>query len=175
MFREVVCRRWEMWFVSLLALVAPFAVMAVAPGEADASTGITSYRYTSEPGDYIGDGEQNYYTAAVSSISIKGTSADLTVVIERGGETWDMQLAAPKGERLHPGRYYDAERAPFRTGVAGLDVSGDGRGCNSSTGTLTIDRITFNAAGQVATLNASFVQQCEGAAPALRGKIRYYA
>ena len=47
MFRDTVCRRWEMWFVSLFALAAAFAVMAAAPGKADAGTGTTLYRYTS--------------------------------------------------------------------------------------------------------------------------------
>ena len=54
MSRGTVCRSWEMWFVSLFVLVAAFAVMAFAPGKAEAATGTTSYRYTSEPGDYIG-------------------------------------------------------------------------------------------------------------------------
>jgi hypothetical protein len=40
---------------------------------------------------------------------------------------------------------------------------------------LTIREITFDTAGKVATLDASFVQHCEGEAPALRGRIHHYA
>jgi hypothetical protein len=151
-----------MWFVGLFVLIAALAVMAVAPAKADASTGTTSYSYTSEPGDYIGRGEQNLYRASDSSISVQGTSAYLTVVVERGGERWSVDLAAPRGETLHPGRYYDAERASFRTGRApGLDVSGNGRGCNEVWGTFSIRQISTDSSGRVTMLEATFVQNCE--------------
>lgn len=58
---------------------------------------------------------------------------------------------------------------------AGLDVTNDGRGCNESAGTLTIREITFNVLGNVAALNATFVQYCDADTAALRGKIHYYA
>jgi hypothetical protein len=177
MLRNTVCRRWEMWFVSLFALVAAFAVMGAAPGKADAGTGTMLYRYTSEPGDYIGAGKQELYTTADSSISIQGTSAYLTAVVERGGETWYVDLAAPKGETLHPGRYYEAERAAFRPGRApGLDVSGHGRGCNEVWGSFAIRQISTNSSGQVTMLEATFVQNCESPqAPALKGTVKYRA
>jgi len=40
---------------------------------------------------------------------------------------------------------------------------------------VALREITFDSMGKVATLNASFVQHREGEAPALRGKIHYYA
>jgi hypothetical protein len=167
----------ELYLASLLAVIAAFAVMVVAPGRADASTGNTSYKYTSEPGDYIGAGEQNFYTAADSSISIQGTSANLTVVVERAGESWYVNLAAPRGETLHPGRYYDAERAPFRTGRSpGLDVSGHGRGCNEVWGSFAIRQISTDSSGRVTMLEATFIQNCESPlAPALRGTVKFHA
>jgi hypothetical protein len=166
-----------MWFVGLFVLIAALAVMAVAPAKADASTGTTSYSYTSEPGDYIGRGEQNLYRASDSSISVQGTSAYLTVVVERGGERWSVDLAAPRGETLHPGRYYDAERASFRTGRApGLDVSGNGRGCNEVWGSFSIRQISTDSSGRVTMLEATFVQNCESSlAPALKGTVRFHA
>jgi hypothetical protein len=177
MFNERVLGRRELCLASLVAVIAAFAVMVVATGKADAGTGITSYKYTSEPGDYIGAGEHNSYTAADSSISIQGTSAYLTVAIERGGESWFVDLAAPRGETLHPGRYYDVERAVFRTGRApGLDVSGHGRGCNEVWGSFSIRQISTDSAGRVTMLEATFVQNCESPlAPALKGTVKFHA
>ena len=88
-------------------------------------------------------------------------------------DDWDVSIKAPTGKTLQAGSYSTTRFGG--TGTAGLDVSGDGRGCNTSTGTLTIHKITFDTAGKVATLDASFVQHCEGEAPALRGRIHYYA
>ncbi len=177
MSRARVIRRWEMWFVSLFALIAAFAMMAVAPGKADASTGVTSYRYTSEPGDYIGAGSKGFYTAADSKISMQGTAAYLTVAIDSGDDRWNVELAAPKGEMLHPGKYYNAERAAFRTGRApGLDVYGNGRGCKRVWGSFSIRQIATDSTGKVTMLEATFVQHCGSAtAPALKGTVKFNA
>jgi hypothetical protein len=98
------------------------------------------------------------HRASDSSISIQGTSAYLTVVVERGGERWSLDLAAPRGEALHLRSYFDAERASFRTGRApGLDVSGSGRGCNEGWGTFSIRQISTDSSGGVTMLEATFV------------------
>ena len=55
----------------------------------------------------------------------------------------------------------------------GLSVFGDGRGCNTLTGSFTILGISSDAAGNVTALAATFEQHCEGAAPALRGTIHF--
>ena len=72
---------------------------------------------------------------------VSGTAGFLTVSVTSGAEWWHIDLAAPRGETLRPGVYHDAERAAFRTGRApGLDVSGDGRGCNEVYGEFAVDQ-----------------------------------
>src|SRR5262249_16706273 len=73
---------------------------------------------------------------------------------------------------LQVGTYDTARFADL--GHAGLDVFGDGRTCNQSSGTLTIGSITFNAQGQVTGLKAKLQQHCENGVPGLYGPIRYY-
>jgi hypothetical protein len=137
----------------------------------------TEYRYTSQPGDYIGGGTSNSYTPANATITIRGAADYLTISVTTSTEFWYIDLAAPAGELLHPGTYYNAERAPFRTGRApGLDVSGDGRGCNEVWGTFAINQIQTNAAGDVIVLDATFTQQCESStAPLLQGVVKFKA
>ena len=85
-------------------------------------------------------------------------------------------LAPPSGQQLHVGTYTDAQRAAFRDpGHPGLDVSGDGRGRNTLTGSFTIPQLVVDATDAVTALAATFPQHCEGAAPALHGTIRYCA
>jgi hypothetical protein len=140
-------------------------------------TAETSYRYQSEPGDYIGGGQSNRYNSKNATIGLSGTAENLTFSVVTQTEFWFLQLAAPAGELLHPGHYYDAERASFRTGRApGLDVSGDGRGCNQVWGGITINQIEADANGTVTLLDATFIHQCESStAPRLFGAGKYNA
>jgi hypothetical protein len=136
------------------------------------------FAYSSVQGDYIGQGETRSFTPANSTFSVYGNSENVTVSIDgNNGDWWFIELAAPRGTRLAPGRFVDAERAPFRTGrSAGVDVSGNGRGCNEIWGEIGVRQITFDKSGAIATFEASFLQRCEGPnSPALAGVVRYKA
>ena len=50
------------------------------------------------------------------------------------------------------------ERSP--TATAGLDIQGDGRGCNQVAARFTIDEATFDASGNVLTFAARFETHC---------------
>jgi len=53
-------------------------------------------------------------------------------------------------------------------------VFGDGRGCNTLTGSFTVVEVVYGN-GSVTSFDALFEQHCEGATPALRGEIRFNA
>src|SRR5215469_16603436 len=103
----------------LLALTGVLAGVqqhrVTAAGE-DITEPRTLFAYQSEPGDYIGQGMSNQYTTDNATISMRGTAQYLTFSVFTTGEFWFINLAAPSGEILHPGVYFRAERAPFRTG-----------------------------------------------------------
>ncbi len=162
--------------VSAMAIALAMVIAASKP--ADASLAARSmYQYTSDSGDYIGGGGAKRYTPANATISVSGTAAFLTVSVRNDTDWWSIDLAAPKGEKLHRGMYYDAERAAFRTGSApGLDVSGNHRGCNEIYGSFAINQIATNASGKVIMLDATFTQHCESpTAPALKGRVMFNA
>lgn len=92
------------------------------------------------------------------------------------GSWWDARFAAPSGtgvllEQVYP----TAERYPFQPpGVAGLSVTGDGRGCNQSSGRFQIHRLSYNATGQLSEFLATFEQLCEkNASNVLRGCVKF--
>ncbi|MFJ9543380.1 hypothetical protein ACIRPX_39960 [Streptomyces sp. NPDC101225] len=150
-------------------------------GTASAATGVpsavTKYRYTSEAGDYIGQGGSAVYTPSTATVSVGGDAQYVRFRVSTDDEWWDVDLAAPSGEQLHPGVYRDAERAAFRTGRSpGLDVSGDGRGCNEVYGQFSVNQIETDASGAITVLDATYTQHCESAgAPALKGVLKYRA
>ncbi|CAL9518478.1 hypothetical protein [Streptomyces sp. enrichment culture] len=138
---------------------------------------VTSYRHTSEAGDWVGQGGSVAHTPSTARITVDGALEGVRLRAESDTEWWEVELAAPAGEKLHPGVYRDAERASSRTGRApGLDVSGQSRGCNTIHGRFTIHQIEADASGAVTVLDATYTQRCDTAdAPALTGVVKYRA
>lgn len=153
------------------ALAAPAAAASGTP------TAVTRYTYTSQAGDYIGQGVTATYKPSTATITAGGSADYVRFHVSTGDEWWDVDLAAPQGEKLHPGVYRDAERASFRTGRSpGLDVSGDGRGCNEVYGQFSVNQIETDTSGAITVLDATYTQHCESAtAPALKGVVKYRA
>ena len=87
---------------------------------------------------------------------------------------WDLyfdssQLSAPLGAQVYEG----AERWPFQSpGRPGLDVSGDGRGCNTVTGRFQIETLKLTGSS-LTSFTATFEHHCEGGTLALRGCVHY--
>jgi len=130
-----------------------------------------SYAFQSDPGDYIGGGNDKRYSNSTSTFTLTGDGTSLQYRVSGLRDTWTAIIGPPTGQVLQTGTY-DTARFADSTHAA-LDVFGDGRGCNQSSGTLTISSITFNEQGQAATLSASFEQHCENVVPALHGTIHH--
>lgn len=151
------------------------ALMAMA---ATAQAQVTSLSMTSDPGDFIGGGQTTFLTPADGTFSASqnfdgGVSIDF---FGQPGIFWFLDFAAPFNQPLTVGTYTSATRFPFQaSNVPGLDVAGDGRGCNTLTGSFTVLEISYGPNSTVNAFDATFEQHCEGATPALRGEIRFNA
>ncbi|WP_086821255.1 hypothetical protein [Allokutzneria sp. NRRL B-24872] len=171
-------RRYGTVLLGLILLLTPGMANA-APKKTAERAPVSSYEFVSEAGDYVGGGATRSYVAPKDSVTLSGNAETLTLGVRSadGKEWWDVQIAAPRGQRLQPGVYRDAERASFRTGRApGLDVGGTGRGCNQVWGEFAVDQIETDASGAVTVFEATFTQNCEGPkAPALKGTVRWQA
>lgn len=146
------------------------------PLQAFAYGGRTRVVMHSESGDYIGQGRDWQYTPANARISMRGTRSYVGFAVSgANGDWWYADFAPPSGDILTVGRYANATRYPFNGSGAGLDVSGNGRGCNTLTGEFTVTWATFDASGEARSFAADFVQHCEGQTPALRGTFEFRA
>lgn len=148
-------------------------VVALACGRSAQADPGTFLFLDSQPGDFIGGGIQQTFTPADSTFSESYDGSLLTVsVFPFAGGFWFVNLAAPPGQPLVPGTYTGAVRAAFRgPGQPGIDIFGDGRGCNTDTGTFTVNTAVYGPSNYVQTFDATFEQHCEGATPALLGEI----
>jgi parallel beta-helix repeat protein len=139
----------------------------------------TSLTMSSDPGDYIGGGQDYFYGANDGYFEASLNSAHgVSVIFDTPGFShwWYLDFAAPYGDPLAVAPYTDATRYPFEApSEPGLSVAGDGRGCNMLTGSFEVKEVVYGPGDTIVSFRATFEQHCEGALSALRGEIRFHA
>jgi len=153
-----------------LALLA--AVLLASPLEAQ-----TFLHLDSEEGDYIGQGEELFLDETQGTFTAT-RNFDNGVTVNFRTESfstwWTLTFAAPRDAELIPGPYQRATRWPFQSPTKpGLDVYGNGRGCNTLTGRFDVLEVQYGASGEIERFAATFEQHCEGNEPALLGEVRF--
>src|SRR4051794_6867728 len=149
------------------------ALMLLAPGAAHAATA-TAVTMLSDSGDYIGGGTPRLFHPGNAQITAGGNGGDLTLNVSGGtsGDSYSLEFAAPPGQQLAPGVYDNAQRAPFReAGRPGIDIGGDGRGCNTIEGRFEVKAISIASSGALERLWIVYEQHCEGGTAALFGEV----
>jgi uncharacterized repeat protein (TIGR01451 family) len=138
--------------------------------------GQTSVLLLSDANDYIGGGRIHSYTRANSVLSFSPNGGSLRVTVA-GDEDWTGEFDLPSGvTQFVPGTYTNLTRAPFRNAaVGGLEWSGEGRGCNTLTGSITVNSASYSAPNVLDAIDLSFEQHCEGGSAALRGHVVWIA
>lgn len=160
-----------------LAVVASLVTL-VTPASAD--TGYSAWQMSGDDGEFITAGATHSYAPPTTAFSISGSAAAVYITAIQPGfaHFWYADFRAVAGESLTAGTtYVGVERAAVASaGHPGLDISGDGRSCNTVTGTFTVNEIATDPdTGDLLRFAATFEQHCEGLAPAARGTILYNA
>jgi len=133
--------------------------------------------YASPPGEYVGQGETVRIEAEPEQWQRGGTGSTGAGVAHLyfGVAGWTLDVAAPEGQVLGERGYPNATRYPFQSpGEPGLDFSGDGRGCNSLTGSFTIRDLVLENGSTIARVHLTFTQLCEGFEPGLTGEVQLF-
>lgn len=127
----------------------------------------TFIKIESQTGDYIGGGLTATFTDAISL----STGTNSRIQFSGGGFSYNFE--APY-DNLTEGYYEGATRYPFNaTGIPGLSISGNGRGCNSITGRFIVHELSFDDNINVLSAAIDFEQHCGNTVAALFGYIRY--
>jgi hypothetical protein len=125
----------------------------------------------SDPGDWVGGGGTYLLTPSNSTIMATASGAHVTIDAAAGfaGEFVGMNVLS----QLQPGYYADLRRFPFNNPTkGGMNVAAFNRGCNVLSGWFVVDGVTYSG-GTLTSIDLRFEQHCEGAVPALRGKIHW--
>ncbi|MEV4539846.1 hypothetical protein AB0J82_39345 [Asanoa sp. NPDC049518] len=155
----------------LLATVGGLFVAGAAYAQKVSSGSVS---FSGDQGDYITQGDSYAYsTGGGDGLTVSSaTGSTVSVSINAyNGDWWTLTFDAPGTQKLAPRTYSAAHRYPFNGTGPGLELSGEGRGCNELTGSFTVTKATFGADGYVQAFDATFEQHCEGGAAAARGKV----
>jgi hypothetical protein len=153
--------------IGALAFLA--SLLIAAPAAASSASLFAS------PGEFVTGGIPHVYDDSNSSITLSGTNADVTMHIAgTNGSSFALEFAAKPGSTLQPGVYKNVERAALRSANRpGLDVTGNGHGCNTVSGWFEVEDIASDAFGQVERLKVLYEFHCEGLPAAIFGEVRY--
>jgi hypothetical protein len=134
------------------------------------------FTMNSEAGDYIGAGRDWHYSLFDSNITAKRNYDNGVSISINGSDRWSADFAAENEVELQPGEYASAERFPFQDqDIAGLSISGNGRGCNKSVGSFDVVSLVWEN-DQPVEFKATFEQHCEQeSAPLLSGEVAFNA
>ena len=164
--------------LNTLKVFVTATLLHLAPGGDTANAvEVTSFRATSDPGDFIGQGFDGSYTpetAGFSATQHSGYSVSVNVWATELAEFWSLDFAAPYAQPLAPGVYLGARNWPLASEPR-LDISALGHGCISATGRFEVLEIQYGPGLEVLSFRARFQQFCDGSLSSLQGEIRYRA
>ncbi|HEY5197099.1 MAG TPA: hypothetical protein VIJ51_08735 [Solirubrobacteraceae bacterium] len=139
--------------------------------------GTTEMALESDPGDWIGGGVDSFYDESSADITASGTRESVSFAVAGDdGSYMTADFVPGNNDILVPGATYtDASRYGFSNEGTGMDVTGNGRGCNVLSGEFTVTDIDFDPEGNLLDAGVTFVQHCENGTPALRGAFEWRA
>ena len=141
--------------VTLLLLSSLFSAVA------SASTPTTFLTLHSQPGDYIGQGITQTLTPADGTFSVSNSSDAVSISFHTPSysQFWYLDFGSASTAKFGWGEYDGAQRTAFRSPTRpSIDVSGDGRGCNTDTGRFLVSDFALNTDGTIARLAIDFEQ-----------------
>lgn len=122
------------------------------------------------PGDWVHPGQQ--LLGALSASSWVDANGPYDVRVRGAVDYWNVELLKSP---FAAGIFEGAVRATSTSWGGGVDVFGNGRGCNTIAGRTQILSASFDAQGNPLELTATFEQSCEAFMPVLRGCVHWQA
>ena len=156
---------------------APTPGSTLPPGSMSVPTSGT-FLYLVKTNTATGTYEQ-LYTTADSTFDWSypySNNNQFHVSVVQGSYThfWSLDIAAPQGSDLVRGHYDGAIRIVSRTATPtpGLDLTGDGQGCNEVHGSFDVDEFTFAWDWEVSVFQATFHFYCDNSLVLQHGRVR---
>ncbi len=144
----------------------------------DPVVGSWSFGFTSDPGEYLGQGETWQHGSAYGEtvnidVFAAGDIIQFAAQTRDGDANWTGTWSSGDGTPLRTGTY--TTPSDGSAGAAWQGYAGDYRGCGRFTGSFSISALAYDASGALRTLRLSFEAHCEGLPEAIRGSFAFDA
>ena len=144
----------------------------------DPVVGSWSFGFTSDPGEYLGQGKTWQHGSAFGEtvnmdVFAAGDIIQFAATTRDGDANWTGTWSSGDGAPLRVGTY--ATPADGSPGAAWQGYAGDYRGCGRFSGSFTISALAYDASGALRTLRLSFEAHCEALPEAIRGSFAFDA
>jgi hypothetical protein len=132
---------------------------------------VTYLRFESAAGDFIGQGKSYAYERG--ELTLRAGQGGVSCQVAPFGN-WNLGFRAGQGRNLDVGEYRGAKRGSFSGESPGIELYGNGRGCNTISGEFRVWEFERNG-NTVVRFAVDFVQLCDEKMPPLVGMLRYYS
>jgi hypothetical protein len=131
-----------------------------------------SFSVVSAAGDPIGLGITKSYFGDTSDFALSGNTGSAQFAVTGQRDDWLASIQPPSGQALRIGTF--STHALHDSSHAGLNFVSSGHSCSDNNGTLAINNIQTDTAGNVIGLYAVFNITCVGSTAPFSGTIRYH-
>ena len=149
-----------------LTIIIGSALTCLTATPAYAVTGIL----IESSGEYLGQAQTFEINDSIDAF----VNADNSVSVVAAFENWTFTFDNAGAGQLLDGFYEEASRYPFQSSVRpGLDVSGDGRGCNALTGHFVVLQAEYGPGPSVTSFAADLTLFCDGSPRPFQASVRF--
>lgn len=154
--------------VAVVAMLATFTASRVL-----AAGSITAFTINGHAGAYLLPTGAIDFNPGNSTLTVSPFGDGLSFDGQKSNPShhWTMEVTPPTGEQFAVGTY--STHRSSGVGFAGIEMFGDGRGCNTSTGSLTIAELERDGTNAIVAFAASYQLSCEGIDPNVTGELRW--
>ncbi len=128
------------------------------------------FKYFSDGGDFVGGGTVGRFIPGSSTISAVCERDEVRIQVSGRGQQWSATFQGGASLPLTFGPY-EAIRAGTDGERSGLNISGQGRSCDSLYGKFVVEELDLRN-NRVNLFKASFQQYCDGENAGLYGEVR---
>lgn len=150
-------------FAAVLLAVLGGTIAIAVPGEDEQPAELTAMFIDSEPGDFVGQGEQRYFTPAAGYTFTARTDAARNWVsfgvtsVSASSQYWAFEFRAPPGQALAVGDYEGARRLNGNSSdIPTFSFGSRYRGSNTSESRFTVRQFEVAPDGTLTRLAVSF-------------------
>lgn len=128
---------------------------------------------TGDAGEFVSSGRSRTFKSPAQEVQLtQNGPGDIQISFGREDKEFDTSFSTDTGKRFEVRSYAGAERWGFgSSGHPGLEISGDGHGCNEIAGSFNVTEVAYSPDGKITRFAATFVQQCDDSKLAARGTV----